>query len=421
MKKISVLLAAPLAAAAGDALAFDDSDKASVQVYFAIPLGAPSKQEATPWLGFRVDRDGMFTNDDRFVDDGATLTSLPAVLDLRFDLGGQTSLQLNGVDLEQRIQALYAAEGEGGLPAYVIPLAFAGAIAITVIAVTVADDDDDDDQTAGGCFTADTRVVMADGERKRIAEVALGEKVMSYDFATNRRVASAVTRLFRLRARSHLRLNGLQVTGTHPFAVGEDEWREAGKLRVGDRLMGNGDTEVEELERVDRAADVFNMTVDGTHNYYVGDAPGKELLVHNKAIPPFGCFIEGSRVLMADGSARNIANVGIGDAVQAWDRTTRRWGTYPVTDRQNNPGAKGYYVINDTMRVSPWHLLYCNDQAMRPGDIAAGAYMYDARLDRVEVKDARFVDAKADRHNIVLGRNRNLMYAVDGRLVCNCW
>lgn len=136
--------------------------------------------------------------------------------------------------------------------------------------------------TGGNCFAADTAILMADGGTKPIAEIALGEMVLSYDFARDLRVASEVTRLFAARAEGVLRLNGISVTNAHPFAVGEDEWRAAGLLRTGDALLGDGPTEVRSIEEIAGATDVFNLIVAGTHNYYVTDNRSA-FLVHNKS------------------------------------------------------------------------------------------------------------------------------------------
>ena len=117
---------------------------------------------------------------------------------------------------------------------------------------------------------------MADGSLKRIADVALGDKVMSFDFAVNGRSASEVTRLFKLRAESYLLLNGIEVTATPPFAVGADEWLEAGRLKIGDRVVGNSATVIERIARVEEAAQTVyletaakNFLVTGTRGRYV--------------------------------------------------------------------------------------------------------------------------------------------------------
>ena len=40
---------------------------------------------------------------------------------------------------------------------------------------------------------------------------------------------------------------------------------------------------------------------------------------------------------------------------------------------------------------------------------------------RVPVTSVRYIEEKADRHNIVLGRNPRLLHAVEGLMVWNGW
>jgi len=135
----------------------------------------------------------------------------------------------------------------------------------------------------GGCFTADTGIWMADGSHKRIADIVLGDVVLSYDFLKNERVASRVERLFSFQAERYLSMEGLEVTETHPFAVRTEEWVGAGDLRAGDKLIGEaGILTIDGIERWEQPTNVFNMTVGGTHNYYIAGADGARILVHNK-------------------------------------------------------------------------------------------------------------------------------------------
>ena len=139
-------------------------------------------------------------------------------------------------------------------------------------------------ESAPGCFTADTKVLMADNTFKPIAEIEEGEEVQSFDFNTNKKVNSKVTRLFTIEVASYLLLNdNLKVTGTHPFAVGNDVWKEAAELKVGDKVLGNSHIKIKSIKKVEKAVQVFNLTVNGTHNYFVSDEDEKEVfLVHNK-------------------------------------------------------------------------------------------------------------------------------------------
>jgi hypothetical protein len=147
----------------------------------------------------------------------------------------------------------------------------------------LADDEGTDSYDGGddGCFAAGTLVLMADGEFKPIEHVTVGDLVMAYDFPSDRRHAARVDRVHRKTVGSYLRLNDLVVTASHPFAVGPDEWRDAGDLREGDRVIGNSFTTIDRTERVGRSVNVFNLTVGGPHTFYVHD--GQDFyLVHNK-------------------------------------------------------------------------------------------------------------------------------------------
>ena len=129
------------------------------------------------------------------------------------------------------------------------------------------------------CFVADTPVLMSDGSYKFIADIMVGDEVTSFDFETGEQVANKVLRLFQSDTEGYLRLNdGLFVTEGHPFAVGGDEWVTAGNLRTGDRVIGEGGLiRLYGIERIDHAVPIFNLTVDGSHNYYVAETEDREL------------------------------------------------------------------------------------------------------------------------------------------------
>lgn len=140
----------------------------------------------------------------------------------------------------------------------------------------------DDGTTNPTCFTADTLVEMADGTRKRIADVEVGDRVLSFDFELNQLVAATVTDTFQGASNSYLQLNGLQVTEHHPFAVGRDQWQTAGELSVGHAVVGiNESIDIKRKDTVYEAVDVFTLRVADTHNFYVYDGQ-HTYLVHNK-------------------------------------------------------------------------------------------------------------------------------------------
>jgi hypothetical protein len=170
-----------------------------------------------------------------------------------------------------------------------------------------------------GCFRGDTMVETEAG-RRPIRDVRVGDRVWSWDDAQNKRILSRVTQTYTYPARQLRTLvaggETFRVTDRHPFWVDGRGWVEAAKLVAGDKLRTGGDAlvSVRSNERADSIAFyqgydasmdrsaalrhpiyqlqrvstgtapsesgiVYNIEVDGVHNYYVGD---KGILVHNK-------------------------------------------------------------------------------------------------------------------------------------------
>ena len=106
MRKILALMAV-FAMTASPALAFDHSTGPVGQVYFSIPFGAPTLEQAMPRLGFRFDHGYRQAFDDADV-------RIPySLADWSLNLDGQTSLRLNGVDAGRLSRTLSAADDDG--------------------------------------------------------------------------------------------------------------------------------------------------------------------------------------------------------------------------------------------------------------------------------------------------------------------
>ncbi|MBA8948541.1 polymorphic toxin-type HINT domain-containing protein [Actinomadura namibiensis] len=154
----------------------------------------------------------------------------------------------------------------------------------------------------GNSFVAGTPVLMADGTRRPIERVRVGDAVLAADPATGRAGARTVTRLIAGQGHKHLvgliiDLDGVpggpnaRVTATsgHPFWVnGAAAWIDADDLLPGDALSGTdgGRALVLAKHRRERVARVYNLTVADLHTYYVL-AGGTPVLVHNSGN---GCF-----------------------------------------------------------------------------------------------------------------------------------
>jgi hypothetical protein len=135
---------------------------------------------------------------------------------------------------------------------------------------------------SGLCFVRGTPVTLSDGTTKPIEQVQPGDEVRSYDTERGEFVVGVVVKIITRDVVEYLSIDGILVTPEHPFwIVDRGEWVKAGELKRGDILLrDNGGFQiVKHIFRIRSEVEVFNMTVEGVHNYFAGG-----VLVHNKAV-----------------------------------------------------------------------------------------------------------------------------------------
>ncbi|MGW5304629.1 ricin-type beta-trefoil lectin domain protein [Streptomyces griseoluteus] len=140
-------------------------------------------------------------------------------------------------------------------------------------------------------FPGDTRVLMADGSRKAIRDVHVGEAVLATDPRTGRSAAQPVTDTFRHDTTQlvdiHVAGGVLTSTAGHRFYVEGRGWTLVSDLRVGDSLRTPDGVRHRVDGLRDRAglapSEVYDLTVDGFHSFYVGTSGDRsqDVLVHN--------------------------------------------------------------------------------------------------------------------------------------------
>jgi RHS repeat-associated protein len=134
-------------------------------------------------------------------------------------------------------------------------------------------------------FPADT-LVHTDNGLKPIAEIEIGDKVLSFDEksgTTSYQPVVAVIQNEQQYQFVNITLDtgkSIEATAEHPFYIKGKGWNPASSLKVGQVLvLHNGTTVVvEEIDTSVRTEKVYNLTVANTHNYYVG---WDGVLVHN--------------------------------------------------------------------------------------------------------------------------------------------
>ena len=84
-----------------------------------------------------------------------------------------------------------------------------------------------------------------------------------------------------------------------------------------------------------------------------------------------GCFIEGTKILMADGSYKNIEDVKEGDIIVSFNASSGKMEPAPVKSISSHPPSEidGYIVINHKLKVTPNHPMVVNGVLKSAGDI----------------------------------------------------
>lgn len=138
------------------------------------------------------------------------------------------------------------------------------------------------EQQSQGCFPRGTRVVMADGTTKSIADVKPGDVVMTYDIGYDEIVGKPVVATYSVKS-NHLYTvnNDLRTTGGERLLT-QSGWKPLIALTEQDLMHVNGRmTGVDTIDYRRMELKTYNLKVDDTHNFYVQTESGNVYLVHN--------------------------------------------------------------------------------------------------------------------------------------------
>lgn len=293
------------------------------------------------------------------------------------------------------------------------------------------------------CFVKGTLITMADGTQKPIENIQIGDRVLGQGG-----IANTVLEYDRpqLDGRDLVSINGLEafMTPEHPLYT-NNGWRSPSKkafedgypemawlgvetLQVGDEIVNVDGTRtiVESIEFVSGYEDqmVYNLILDGNNTYYANN-----LLAHNRG----SCFVKGTKVMMADGSIKNIEDVQIGEQVVGQDGAINTVMDYdhPMLDNRllvgiNESGPfmtsehpvftkEGWksYNTDDTMFAYP-HLKDIMVGNLKVGDEIK---QYDGTWIKVESLEEHREADQQQVYNFILDGNHT--YHADGLLVHN--
>ncbi|MFC0437693.1 polymorphic toxin-type HINT domain-containing protein [Kutzneria buriramensis] len=184
-------------------------------------------------------------------------------------------------------------------------------------------------------FSPDTPVLMAGGDHRPIGSLQVGDEVVATDPTTGRTENHQILRTLVNRDTDLADLavtmpdgtsSVLHTTGNHPFwDATTGSWVAAGQLPVGDALRtADGQrARVAGVREFAGSQDMYNLTVDQLHTYYVQAGHG-DVLVHNTSCPvdlALGLDIEGDTHRFA--LARNFMDYCGTDWTSKWEGLVR--------------------------------------------------------------------------------------------------
>ncbi|WP_412740890.1 polymorphic toxin-type HINT domain-containing protein [Krasilnikovia sp. MM14-A1259] len=251
-------------------------------------------------------------------------------------------------------------------------------------------------------FTADTPVLLADGSTRRIADVAIGDRVRAADPITHTSKAESVTELHRtidtkfadvVIRRQYGGIAIIHTTRDHLFWDQENRrWTEAGRLKPGTLLLGSRETDRVKVIAVTTFAGyrtMYDLTVDELHTFYVS-AGRTAVLVHNEKIAPVpqvdseylqkivnalyhSLDLPPGAKIYGDGSAMNSASLEVNGHPPIYDRdhigSTRQWrsalNTYLTKERVKRKSKYIYFTRTERDIEVAKSLIEAIDDAQR--------------------------------------------------------
>lgn len=117
-----------------------------------------------------------------------------------------------------------------------------------------------------------------------------------------------------------------------------------------------------------------------------------------------GCFTAGTKILMGDGTQKNIEDVKIGDKVRTRISENDAGLVPAVVTGTHSVTETGYLILNGDLKVTPRHLLFVNDIFKDAGSIQTGDYLRDKDNRKVVIRSIEWQEGKTNVYNLTIGK-----------------
>ena len=130
------------------------------------------------------------------------------------------------------------------------------------------------------CFTKGTLITLADGSKKPVEEISIGDVVLSRNKQTDALQSNMVLAtgsripdepLYEVSYEINGEVKTLRCTGSHKFYTKNRSEVQAKALTDGDQLISTAEANVIGVRKLDTIEPVYNFTVAEDHNYFAND------------------------------------------------------------------------------------------------------------------------------------------------------
>ena len=185
------------------------------------------------------------------------------------------------------------------------------------------------------CFVEGTLITLADGSKKSIEEIKVGDLVLTYNLQTQKTEAQTVEATTAKKVSSTVQYGFedgtyIEATNDHPLYSPKHGWvsndvdytkekynMNATQIASGFEILKSDGTNnvLLSIKKLEVSKTVYNLRhVSKNHNFFVWD-----FLASNREPPPGlyqpTCFIEGTKITLSNDDEKNIEDIVIGDKV----------------------------------------------------------------------------------------------------------
>jgi|GEM_PF-1747790 len=143
------------------------------------------------------------------------------------------------------------------------------------------------------------------------------------------------------------------------------------------------------------------------------------VLVETVTVVGSGCFTAGTKIIMSDGSYKNIEEIRTGDIVKAFDIRKKKYTNAKVVNTfyHNSYEIPYYLIINSNLEVTPNHPMYINNKWIRADELKIGDSLLNKEGKLVKVRSIDTIYKNAPVYNLEVDKYHT--YFANGILVHN--